>query len=70
MKPNEMRNLSPAEIAKEVEDRRQKIMDLRFTSKVGQMSNVKEINAKKREIAQLLTVANEQKRAAKSGARK
>jgi ribosomal protein L29 len=70
MKPNELRNLSPDEITKEVSDRRQKILDLRFTSKVGQMSNVKEINAKKREIAQLLTVANEQKRAAKSGARK
>lgn len=65
MKPNEMRNLGPDEIAKEVEDRRQKILDLRFTSKVGQMSNVKEINAKKREIAQLLTVANEQKRTKK-----
>lgn len=61
MKPNEMRNLSPDEIVKEVSDRRQKILDLRFTSKVGQMSNVKEINAKKREIAQLLTVAAEQK---------
>ena len=65
MKPNEMRNLSPDEIAKEVSDRRQKILDLRFTSKVGQMSNVKEINARKREIAQLLTVANEQKRVKK-----
>jgi ribosomal protein L29 len=65
MKPNEMRNLSPDEIAKEVSDRRQKILDLRFTSKVGQMSNVKEINAKKREIARLLTVANEQKRVKK-----
>lgn len=65
MKPNEMRNLSPDEITKEVTDRRQKILDLRFTSKVGQMSNVKEINAKKREIAQLLTVANEQKRVKK-----
>jgi ribosomal protein L29 len=67
MKPNELRNLSPDDIVKEVSDRRQKILDLRFTSKVGQMSNVKEINAKKREIAQLLTVANEQKRAQKRG---
>jgi ribosomal protein L29 len=67
MKPNELRNLSPDEIVKEVSERRQKILDLRFTSKVGQMSNVKEINAKKREIAQLLTVANEQKRAQKRG---
>jgi large subunit ribosomal protein L29 len=66
MKPNEMRNLGPDEIAKEIADRRQKILDLRFTSKVGQMSNVKEINAKKREIARLLTVANEQKRAKRS----
>jgi large subunit ribosomal protein L29 len=59
MKPNEMRNLSPDEITKEIADRRQKILDLRFTSKVGQMSNVKEIRAKKREIARLFTIANE-----------
>jgi large subunit ribosomal protein L29 len=65
MKSNEIRNLSPDDIAKEVADRRQKILDLRFTSKVGQMSNVKEINAKKREIARLLTIANEQKRVRK-----
>jgi ribosomal protein L29 len=65
MKSNEIRNLGPDDIAKEVADRRQKILDLRFTSKVGQMSNVKEINAKKREIARLLTIANEQKRVRK-----
>jgi large subunit ribosomal protein L29 len=70
MKPNEMRNLGPDEIAKEVEDRRQKILDLRFTSKVGQMSNVKEINAKKREIARLLTVAAEQKSGGQKRAKK
>ena len=67
MKPNEMRNLSPDEIVKEIADRRQKILDLRFTSKVGQMSNVKEIRSKKREIARLLTIANEK---AASGGRK
>ncbi len=59
MKPNELRNLSPDEITKEIADRRQKIFDLRFTSKIGQMSNVKEIRSKKREIARLLTIANE-----------
>jgi large subunit ribosomal protein L29 len=59
MKPNEMRNLSPDEIHKEIADRRQKILDLRFTSKVGQMSNVKEIRTKKREIARLMTIAKE-----------
>ncbi len=67
MKPNEMRNLSPDEIVKEIADRRQKILDLRFTSKVGQMSNVKEIRSKKREIARLLTIASER---AASGGRK
>lgn len=67
MKPNEIRNLSPDEIVKEVADRRQKILDLRFTSKVGQMSNVKEIRTKKREIAKLLTIAGEK---AASGVKK
>ena len=59
MKPSEARNLSPDEIAAEVSKRREELLDLRFQASVGQASNPKRIRTAKREIARLLTVANE-----------
>ena len=57
--PNEIRNLSPEEISEMIADLRQSIRELRFTAKISQLSNVKEISAKKRQIARLLTIARE-----------
>ena len=57
--PNEIRNLSPEEISEMIADLRQSIRELRFTAKISQLSNVKEISAKKRQIARLLTIAQE-----------
>jgi len=57
--PNEIRNLSPEEISDMIADLRQSIRELRFTAKISQLSNVKEISAKKRQIARLLTIARE-----------
>ena len=59
MKPSEVRKLSPDEIAAEVSKRREELLDLRFQASVGQASNPKRIRTAKREIARLLTVANE-----------
>lgn len=59
MKPNEIRNLTVDEIHAEVADLRQELLDLRFQAAVGQLSNPKRIRTAKREIARLLTVANE-----------
>lgn len=59
MKPNEIRNLTADEIHAEVADLRQELLDLRFQAAVGQLSNPKRIRTAKREIARLLTVANE-----------
>ncbi len=59
MKPNEVRNLSPEEIVNEIAKLRQSIRELRFTAKISQISNVKEINKKKRLVARLLTIAKE-----------
>jgi large subunit ribosomal protein L29 len=59
MKSSEARNLSPEEIAAEVEKRRQELLDLRIQSAIGQTSNPRRIRAAKREIARLLTIARE-----------
>lgn len=59
MKPNEIRNLTVDEIHAEVAELRQELLDLRFQAAVGQLSNPKRIRTAKREIARLLTVANE-----------
>ena len=62
MKSNEIRNLTQDEIQDEVAKRREELLDLRVQSTVGQMSNTKLIRTRKREIARLLTVANEMER--------
>jgi large subunit ribosomal protein L29 len=64
MKPNEIRNLTVDEIHAEVADLRQELLDLRFQAAVGQLSNPKRIRTAKREIARLLTVANEKQETA------
>ena len=62
MKSNEARNLSPDELASEVEDRRRELFELRLQSTVGQVPNTKLVRRKKREIARLLTIAGEKAR--------
>ena len=61
MKPNEIRNLSADEIQDAISERRKKIQELRFTSAIGQNSDVREIRNKRREIARLLTIAREKR---------
>ena len=59
MKSSEARNLSPDEIEAEVEKRRQELLDLRIQSAIGQTTNTRRIRVAKREIARLLTIANQ-----------
>ena len=60
MKSNEIRNLTGDEIRDEVNKRREELLDLRFQASVGQASNPKRIRTAKREIARLLTIAQEE----------
>lgn len=62
MKSNEIRDLTLDEIQEEVSKRREELLDLRFQSKVGQASDTKLINKRKREIARLLTIAGEKEK--------
>ncbi|HLV44078.1 MAG TPA: 50S ribosomal protein L29 [Aggregatilineales bacterium] len=59
MKPSDVRNMSEGEIAGEVEKRRQELLDLRIQSAIGQTTNTRRIRVAKREIALLLTIANQ-----------
>lgn len=59
MTPNEIRNLTIDEIRQEIDERREKLLDLRFQASVGQASNPRLIRSYKRDIARLLTVAGE-----------
>lgn len=63
MKPNEIRNLSAEEIAAQVDGLREELLDLRFQAAVGQAANPRRIREAKREIARLLTVAQEKENA-------
>ena len=63
MKPSEIRDLSAADIASQVDDLREELLDLRFQAAVGQASNPRRIREAKREIARLLTVAREKENA-------
>ncbi len=65
MKPNEVRNMTADEIQGEVDKRRQELLDLRIQAAVGHASNPRRIRAAKREIARLLTVAQEKAGGAK-----
>ena len=61
MKLSEIRQLKPAEIAQEVDNRKKELMELRFQNSVGQLANPARIRELKREVAQLLTVTAESK---------
>lgn len=63
MKPSEIRDLSAEDIATEVNDLREELLDLRFQAAVGQASNPRRIREAKREIARLMTVAREKENA-------
>ena len=67
MKPNEIRNLTLDEIGEEVNKRREELFNLRLQASISQLNNPRRIRNARREVARLLTVA-EQKMAAQKEA--
>ncbi len=59
MKPSEIRNMTPEEIRKKVEEKKRELMDLRFQASIGKLSKNHLIRQTKREIARLLTILRE-----------
>lgn len=59
MKIQEMRGLSPAELAKAVEEARQELFNLRLRLATRQLDNFRELRKTRKKIARLKTVLGE-----------
>ena len=67
MKPSEMRNLSDADFAREIDARKKELMELRFQAAMGQLAQPHRVKQLRREVAQLNTVKGELTRAQTTG---
>ena len=56
MKANELRQKSEKELKELLEEDREKLRQLRFDLASGKVKNVREIRAKRRDIARILTI--------------
>ena len=65
MKPSEMRNLSDADFAREIDARKKELMELRFQAAMGQLAQPHRVKQLRREVAQLNTIRGEQGRTAR-----
>ena len=60
MKPEELRQLTPVEMAAKEKEMREQLFRLRFQLAAGQMESVKKIRELRKDIARLLSVRREQ----------
>lgn len=59
LKASDLRELSDNELAAKLEESREALFNLRFQLPTGALERTSEIGVRKREIAQILTVARE-----------
>lgn len=64
MRPNEIRNLTQAEVARHLDEAHHEMFNLRFQSATGQLKNTTRLGEVRREIARLRTVLRERELAA------
>ncbi len=64
MHPKEIRNLSQAEIARQLDESYQELFNLRFQYSTGQLKNTTRLGQVRREIAQFRTIMREREIAA------
>lgn len=62
MKLNDMRQLSPEDFNKEIEARKEQLMQLRFEAAMGTLDKPHRVSQLRREVAQLNTVRSELQR--------
>ncbi len=65
MKANEIRDLSPGEIAKKVDEMEEELFNLRFQAKLGQLANPLQLRMVRRDIARAKTVLRQKNDAGK-----
>ncbi|MEJ5358931.1 MAG: 50S ribosomal protein L29 [Desulfobacterales bacterium] len=59
MKAREIRNLTPEEMRRKLEETKQELFNLRFQHAIGQLENKARLRQARREIARLETVLKE-----------
>jgi large subunit ribosomal protein L29 len=64
MNPSEIRNLSQAEIARQLDESYQELFNLRFQYSTGQLKNTTRLGQVRRQIAQFRTIMREREIAA------
>lgn len=61
MKPSEIRDLKIEEIESKLADARNELMNLRFQQVTGQLTDASRLRILRRDIARMMTIANERK---------
>ena len=64
MHPEQMRNLSQIEVARQLDESYQELFNLRFQYSTGQLKNTARLGQVRREIARLRTIMRERELAA------
>ena len=64
MQPEQIRNLSQAEVARQLDESYQELFNLRFQYSTGQLKNTARLGQVRREIARLRTIMRERELAA------
>jgi large subunit ribosomal protein L29 len=59
MKPSEMRELSPEELAEKESELKDQLFKLRFQHALGQLENTMRLNTIKKDLARIKTIQNE-----------
>jgi len=59
LKANEIRELSPDDVTKRMQEARQELFNLRFQHATGALENTSQLALVKRELARLLTIQGE-----------
>ena len=62
MKPEDLRKLTPEELAARVNDAQQALLDLRVKKATGQLEDSASLRVARRDVARALTVQNERRR--------
>jgi large subunit ribosomal protein L29 len=68
-KASELRELSEEQLVQRLEESRQALFNLRFQLPTGALERTSEISVRKREIAQILTIARERELVSEEAAR-
>ncbi len=64
MTAKEIRELSPAEITTKLRETREQLLQLRMRKQTGQVEKTHELRTLRKDIARLLTIENQKKKAA------